>query len=219
MNEEELRAVIEQPAAKMKVELESGLADKLIDELGNQAGSLPLLEFTLLQLWEKHDKWYLTHQAYKEIGGLKQALAQYADGVLHPLSTKDKERAERIFIQLISPGEGTEDTKRQATRGEVGEDNWDLVHFLANKRLVVTGWDKKNECQTVEIIHEVLIREWGMLQKWIKSNRQFRIWQERLQFEVVKWENKQCSNDYLLGHDSLMCFFFFKQKTAYEILA
>ena len=204
MNREELRATIAQPAEKMKVQLESGLTDKLIDELGNQARSLPLLEFTLSLLWEKHYKWYLTHQAYKEIGGLKQALAQYADGVLHPLSTKDKERAERIFIQLISPGEGTEDTKRQATRGEVGEENWDLVHFLANKRLVVTGWDKKNKCQTVEIIHEVLIREWGMLQKWIKSNRQFRIWQERLQFEVVKWENKQCSNDYLLSGGALV---------------
>ncbi len=103
MNEEELRAVIEQPAAKMKVELESGLTDILVDELG-QAGSLPLLEFTLSLLWEKHEKWYLTHQAYREIGGLKQALAKYADGILNPLSAVEKEKAERIFIQLISPG-------------------------------------------------------------------------------------------------------------------
>ncbi|MEL6164806.1 MAG: hypothetical protein AAFR37_13945, partial [Cyanobacteria bacterium J06628_3] len=54
-------------------------------------------------------------------GGLEKALAKYADDILNQLSAVDKEKAERIFIQLISPGEGTEDTKRKATRGEVGK--------------------------------------------------------------------------------------------------
>ncbi|BAY84588.1 WD-repeat protein [Calothrix parasitica NIES-267] len=202
MKREELQAAIEQPAAKMKVELERGLTSKLIDDLGNQRGCLPLLEFTLLQLWEKHDKWYLTHQAYKEIGGLKQALVKYADGIINPLSAVEKEKAERIFIQLIRPGEGTEDTKRKATRGEVGENNWGLVEELANQRLVVTGWDKSNQQETVEIIHEALIREWGMLRGWIQSNRRFRIWQERLQFEVVKWD-KSRDEKYLLSGGNL----------------
>ncbi|MEM7579590.1 MAG: WD40 repeat domain-containing protein, partial [Cyanobacteria bacterium P01_A01_bin.80] len=203
MNREELRAVIEQPAAKMKVELEPGLTDRLIDDLGNQSGRLPLLEFTLFQLWQKHDKWLLTHEAYREIGGLEKALAKYASGVIHPLSDENKQKAEQIFIQLISPGEGTEDTKRKATRSEVGEDNWDLVEELASKRLIVTGWDETTQQQTVEMIHEALIREWGMLRGWIKNNRRFRIWQERLQFTVVKWESKQRDREYLLTGGNL----------------
>ena len=203
MKPEELQTAIAQPAALMKVELESGLTSKLIDDLGNQPGRLPLLEFTLSLLWEKHEKWYLTHKAYEEIGGLEKALAKYADGVLNPLSAVDKEKAERIFIQLIRPGEGTEDTKRKATRGEVGEDNWDLVEELADKRLVVTLWDGSSQQETVEIVHEALIREWGMLREWIQSNRRFRIWQERLQFEVVKWEDKKRDRDYLLSGGAL----------------
>ncbi|MEL7244150.1 MAG: CHAT domain-containing protein, partial [Cyanobacteria bacterium J06573_2] len=203
MKREELQAAIEQPAAKLKVELQEGLAKKLIDDLGNQPGRLPLLEFTLSLLWEKHDKWYLTHKAYAEIGGLEKALAKYADDILNQLSAVDKEKAERIFIQLISPGEGTEDTKRKATRGEVGEDNWGLVEELANQRLVVTGWDESSQQETVEIVHEALIREWGMLREWIKSNRRFRVWQERLQFEVVKWEDKKYNRDYLLSGGGL----------------
>ena len=202
MKREELQAAIEQPAAKMKVELEQGLTSKLIDDLGNRDGNLPLLEFTLSLLWDKHEKWYLTHKAYEEIGGLEKALAKYADGVLNPLSAADKEKAERIFIQLISPGEGTEDTKRKATRGEVGENNWDLVEELANHRLVVTGWDESNQQETVEIVHEALIREWGMLRGWIKSNRRFRIWQEQLQLEVVKWDKSRDEN-YLLSGGNL----------------
>ncbi|MEM6404689.1 MAG: hypothetical protein AAF757_31430, partial [Cyanobacteria bacterium P01_D01_bin.116] len=93
MHQEELRAVIEQPAALMKVELEPGLTDKLIDDLGNQPGRLPLLEFTLFQLWEKHDKWLLTHKAYKEIGGLEKALAKYASEIINSLSADNKEKA------------------------------------------------------------------------------------------------------------------------------
>ena len=190
MNSQELRAAIEKPAHKMKVELESGLTTKLIDDLGTKPGRLPLLEFTLSLLWDKHEKWYLTHQAYQEIGGLEKALAQYADSVLNLLSRVEKKQAEQIFIQLISPGEGTEDTKRVATYIEVGASNWNLVKLLADKRLVITGWDESNQQETVEIIHEALIREWGNLRLWIEGNREFRIWQERLKFDVREWENK-----------------------------
>ena len=198
MKRSELRAAIEKPAEKMKVELEQGLTSKLIDDLGKQPGRLPLLEFTLAQLWQKPDKWYLTHQTYEEIGGLDKALAKYADGILNALSTAEKQQAERIFIQLLRPGEGTEDTKRLATRAEVGEKNWNLVKSLADKRLVVTGWDEINQTETVEIIHEALIREWGTLREWIEFNREFRIWQERLKPDVREWENKKYDPEALL---------------------
>ncbi|GAB1543701.1 hypothetical protein NUACC21_63770 [Scytonema sp. NUACC21] len=188
MNSEELRDAIEEPAAKMKVELESGLTSRLINDLGNQLGRLPMLEFALTQLWSKQKNWYLTHEAYEEIGGLEKALANYADDVLNPLSVPDKEKAQRVFIQLVRPGEGTEDTRRVATRTEVGEENWDLVKRLADARLVVTGWDEIEKIETVEIVHEALIREWGTLREWIKANREFRIWQERLKPDVQEWQ-------------------------------
>ena len=198
MKHSELRAAIEKPAEKMKVELEEGLTSKLIDDLGHQPGRLPLLEFTLAQLWQKPSKWYLTHQAYEEIGSLEKALAKYADAVLNSLSAVDQKKAERIFIQLMRPGEGTEDTKRLATRREVGDNNWSLVKPLADKRLVVTGWDEIHQIETVEIIHEALIREWGTLRKWIERNREFRIWQERLKPDVWEWENKKYDPEVLL---------------------
>ncbi|MCC5619121.1 CHAT domain-containing protein, partial [Nostoc sp. CHAB 5836] len=189
MDKEELRDVIENPALKMKVELEEGLTSKLIDDLDNHPGRLPLLEFTLTQLWSKQKNWYLTHQAYEEIGGLEKALAKQADQVFNSLSAREKQQAERILIQLVRPGEGTEDTKRVATRKEVQEENWSLVKRLADERLVVTAWDEIEKIETVEIVHEALIREWGTLREWIEINREFRIWQERLKQEVRDWEN------------------------------
>ncbi|MEH2182775.1 nSTAND1 domain-containing NTPase [Nostoc sp.] len=194
MNREELRRSVEKPAQKMKVVFEEGLTDTLIRDLGNESGRLPLLEFTLMQLWLKPRKWFLTHEAYQEIGGLEKALANYADTVLDKLSEVDRKRAEKIFIQLVRPGEGTEDTRRVATRKEVGEANWDLVQKLADARLLVTGCDEtsENKEETIEIIHEALIREWGTFRQWIQDNREFRTWQERLRGAMQQWK---ISND------------------------
>lgn len=198
MDGEELRNAIEKPAFKMKVELQEGLTSKLINDVGNHPGRLPMLEFALTQLWSKQENWYLTHQAYEEIGGLEKALAKYADEVLKPLPKAEKQRTERVFIQLVCPGEGTEDTRRVATYNQVGGENWDLVRRLADARLVVTGWDETEEVETVEIVHEALIREWGTLRKWITSNREFRIWQERLKQDVRDWENSRKNPEALL---------------------
>ncbi|MBN4001435.1 CHAT domain-containing protein [Nostoc sp. LPT] len=205
MNREELRCAIEKPAQKMKVVFEEGLTDTLIRDLGNESGRLPLLEFTLMQLWLKPKRWFLTHEAYQEIGGLEKALANYADTVLDKLSEVDRKRAEKIFIQLVCPGEGTEDTRRVATRKQVGEANWDLVQQLADARLLVTGCDEtsENKEETVEIIHEALIREWGTFRQWIQDNREFRTWQERLKPNVREWQDHQYDSGRLLQEKPL----------------
>ncbi|GAA6617952.1 CHAT domain-containing protein [Scytonema sp. NUACC26] len=198
MDAEELRDAIEKPALKMKVELEEGLTSKLINDVGDRPGRLPMLEFALTQLWSKQENWYLTHKAYEEIGGLEKALAKHASFVLKNLSEEEKQQAQRVFIQLVRPGEGTEDTKCVATRNEVGKENWGLVKRLADERLVVTGWDETEKIETVEIVHEALIREWRTLREWITTNREFRIWQERLKQEMRDWENSDRNPEALL---------------------
>ncbi|GJD19179.1 WD-40 repeat-containing protein [Rivularia sp. IAM M-261] len=205
MESQELRDAIEKPAALMKVELQSGLTDKLIHDIGNHCnssgGRLPLLEFALTQLWTQQENFELTHQAYQEIGGLEKALAKYADMVLDELqlgNIENRNKTEKIFIQLVSPGSGIEDTRRVATRTEVGFKNWDLVQELATKRLLVTGRDETSGVETVEIVHEALIREWGTFRKWIENNREFRVWQERLKQDARSWEQNHKNPNSLL---------------------
>ncbi len=204
MDSEELRDAIEKPALKMKVELEEGLTSKLINDVGNHPGRLPLLEFALALLWSKQKNWYLTHKAYEEIGGLEKALAKHADEALKNLSEEEKQQAERVFIQLVRPGEGTEDTKRVAIRTEVGEENWGLVQRLADQRLVVTGWDAAEEIETVEIVHEALIQEWRTLRNWIATNREFLIWRNRLKGRLREWKATHSNEGMLLRSLSLV---------------
>jgi hypothetical protein len=191
MKAEEMQAAIELPAQKMGVKLEEGLRQRILDDVKQEPGNLPLLEFALTQLWEKQSRGQLTHQAYSEIGGVAKALSDHAEAVYDKLSEQEKKQVQRIFLQLVRPGEGTEDTRRVATRKEVGEECWDLIRRkdgLADVRLVVTGRNEATGEETVEVVHEALIREWGTLREWMESDRTFRTWQEQLRAAKRQWE-------------------------------
>jgi WD40 repeat protein len=200
MNREELQRAIEQPAQKLEVQLEAQLTQRILDDVGTEPGNLPLLEFALTRLWSLQQRRLLTHQAYDEIGGVKKALANHAEQVYQQLNTTQQQTAQRIFVQLVRPGEGTEDTRRLATRAEVGDENWGLVSYLAGytARLVVTGRDEKSGEDTVEVVHEALIREWLTLREWMNANRQFRVWQERLKVAMLEWKNSNHDSGALL---------------------
>ncbi|NMG09341.1 CHAT domain-containing protein [Brasilonema sp. UFV-L1] len=189
MNREELRAAIENPARQMQIRLEKELINKLIDDMDDQSGRLPLLEFALTQLWSKQTDGWLTHQSYNEIGGVEEALASHAETVYAQLSEVDRNRAQQVFMQLVRLGEGVEVTRRLATRDEVKSENWDLVRHLADARLVVTNRNESSGEETVEIVHEALIRSWGRLEGWIQVDGEFRYWQEQLRSLIRQWEN------------------------------
>jgi WD40 repeat protein len=187
MNRDELCEVIEQPAAKLQVTFEAGLVKRILDAVVDEPGNLPLLEFALTELWGRRNGHQLTHAAYEAIGEVQGALARYADQKYAQLSPQEQAQVRRIFIQLVRPGEGTEDTRRLATKAELGEERWALVHQLANTRLVVTSQDATRQ-ETVEVVHEALIRNWGELRKWITADRAFRTWQERLRTAMQQWQ-------------------------------
>ncbi|MCP4352922.1 MAG: hypothetical protein GY795_46320 [Desulfobacterales bacterium] len=198
MSEGELRDAIERPAEKSGIKLEPGLTDLILKGLGREPGNLPLLEFALTQLWEKQTYRQLTHDAYKEIGGVNKALACHADAVYAEFSLKEQYCVRRFFVQLVRPGEGTEDTRQVANREQVKPENWGLVARLADKRLVVTGRDEKTELETVEVVHEALIHNWKPLRKWMEEEREFRTWQERLRAGIRQWESSKYDKEALL---------------------
>ncbi len=196
MTYSELQATIEKPVELLGVTIEDKLTERILSEVN--PGNLPLLEFALTQLWAKQQDAQLTHAAYNEIGGVEAALAGYASEAYNQLNFEEKERAQQIFIQLVHPGLGTEDTRRVATSKEIGAENWDLVTRLADARLVVTGYDEKTNLETVEIVHEALIRNWGQLRDWMHRDRDFRHWQEQLRAAMLTWESSGCDEGALL---------------------
>jgi predicted Ser/Thr protein kinase len=187
MTREELGRAIEQPAGQQGVTFESGLVERILDDVGEEPGNLPLLEFALTALWEQQQGRLLSHSGYEVIAHVEGALTGHADEVFAALSPAEQAAARHIFIQLVRPGEGTEDTRRLALRQELDEADWQLVQKLADARLVVTGRDAAGN-ETVEVVHEALIRSWGRLRQWMQADRTFRAWQERLRAALRQWE-------------------------------
>ena len=202
MSREELQAAIEKPAAQMQVRLEHGLIQKLIYAVNEQPGRLPLLEFALTQLWSNQQEGWLTHQGYDQIG-VEEALANHAELVYARLNDGDQQRSQRIFIQLVQPGTGTDDSRRLATRDDVQPQNWDLVTHLASCRLVVTNRNESTGEETVEIVHEALIRSWKRLRIWMQLDGEFRLWQEHLRATKRQWKKSDQDEEALLRGKAL----------------
>jgi WD40 repeat protein/DNA-binding SARP family transcriptional activator len=186
MNREELRDAIEKPAEKSGAAFETGLVERILQDVGDEPGNLPLLEFALTLLWDRLDQGWMTHVAYEEIGLVDGALAQYAEEIFSGLDEDEKSLARRVFVQLIQPGVGTEDTRRVARRPDFSDDDWRIIQYLANQRLVVTGRDE-SMMGTVEVVHEALIRGWHRIQIWMNADRAFRTWQESLRAAMQGW--------------------------------
>jgi WD40 repeat protein len=187
MTRNELHMAIEKPAEMQGAALEPGLVERILDDVGEKPGNLPLLEFTLTQLWERQSDGWLTHADYEAMGCLEGALATYADQVYTDLDENEQELARHAFVQLVQPGEGTEDTRRIATHEELGDESWKLIQHLADKRLVVTGRDAQGR-EIAEVVHEALIQRWGKFHAWMNADRAFRAWQERLRGSLRQWQ-------------------------------
>jgi|GEM_PF-4744012 len=197
MNRSELLEVIVKPAEKLGVSFETGLVERILNDVENEPGILPLLEFALTELWNKRTGTQLTHEAYEAIGQVNGALANYADNLYQRLTVQEQEQGRKIFIQLVRPGEGTEDMRRLATKNELGSDNWSLVQKLADARLVVTSLNTAGQ-ETVEFVHEALIRNWRLLRQWLDENRELIKFERRIEEAAAEWRSSGKSQDFLL---------------------
>jgi hypothetical protein len=144
MSREELREAIIKPAGT--VSFESGLVETLLDEVTNRPGSLPLLQFALREMWSLQQGRCITRKAYDTISGVEGALARRAQTIFDTQTGNGRDdhavqRFQRLFLRLVTLGEGAEDTRRMVGRRELGEETWALAQRLADEdnRLVVTN--------------------------------------------------------------------------------
>jgi hypothetical protein len=87
---EMLRDAIASPARDLGVVVEPELTERLLADAAAEPGILPLLQETLMQLWDQRQDQTLTLDDYQALGdgersGLAIALAHRADAALRPL--------------------------------------------------------------------------------------------------------------------------------------
>ena len=201
MSEDELRLAIERPAELAGCALEQGLTDLLLQDVQGQAGALPLLEYTLLEIWNRRQGRRLTVAAYKELGGVQGGAGEAGRRGSQEVHRYGTEGLPADLPAADAAGEGTEDTKRRASFDELIASEAEratveeVVHKLADARLITTegretpaaagvqprGTEgsespalppgERQPPRYVEVAHEALIRGWTQLRQWIDADR------------------------------------------------
>lgn len=206
MGLEELRTVIEGPAALPEVELfyEESLVEALLLEMRGQPGALPLLQFTLDELFRRRSGDQLTLAAYRELGGVSGALAQQAEATYLGLASDDQRRLARaLFLRLIDPGATEQDTtRRRAALSELvlsdqrqTQGMQEVADAFVSARLLFT--DQIAGKPTIEVSHEALIREWKRLRDWLREAREDLPVLQRLSSDAAEWEQRKRPGDRL----------------------
>ncbi|MCP4545378.1 MAG: serine/threonine-protein kinase PknK, partial [bacterium] len=110
LSPEELEQAIVKPAAGSGLAVEPGLVATMAQDVGDQPGMLPLLQYALTELFERREGRTLMLTAYQESDGVTGALARRAEELYGSLDEAGQEAARQLFLRLITLGGGTSDT-------------------------------------------------------------------------------------------------------------
>ncbi|HEY0992321.1 MAG TPA: SpoIIE family protein phosphatase [Kofleriaceae bacterium] len=192
-----LRDVIAQPARNLGVAVEPELVERLLADAAGEPGILPLLQETLVELWDRRQGQALTLTDYQSLGdrersGLAVALSRRADATLRGFTPEQEAIARRILLRLVSFGEGRSDTRRQQPRSRlraVDDAPAELEHVLrrmvADRLLVIDEGDDREP--RVDLAHEVMITAWPTLAGWIHAWRTAEQRRRHLEQTAAQW--------------------------------
>ena len=208
MRSDELRSAIETPAKKAGLSFAPPeLIDQILSEVGTQEGRLPLLQFALKETWERREGSRLTAEAYTAVGGVIGAIEKTAEAAYDRLNDTQKDAARRLFLRLVTPGEGQEDTRARSLIPNDPQQLEVIKLFSDPKiRLLVTGLAPLQGAEragndgraTVEVAHEALIQRWPTLQTWVNANREKLRARAAILRAMAEWEENAEDDRFLL---------------------
>ncbi|MFF7161376.1 hypothetical protein ACFZBP_08290 [Streptomyces sp. NPDC008086] len=170
MTADELRDAVTKPAQAAGLLVERELTARIVEEVVDQPGGLPMLSHALLETWRRRKGRVLTLATYQAAGGVRGAIAATAEEVYEQLTEDQARTARRLLLRLVEPGRGTPDTRRPLTRDDLAE--WPdpevpkVVDRLARARLLTADEDG------VQLAHEALITCWPRLSGWLEQDRE-----------------------------------------------
>jgi len=203
-DDEALHAIVTEPAAGVGVGFEPGLVDRIIADVKDQPGALPLLEFALTELFEQRDSDLLTLEAYETSGGVLGALGRRAESIYTDLDDRGRDAARETFLRLVNVSEAGRDTRRRVRLSELERLGFTdvvlrgMLNAFGDHRLLTFDRDPITRGPTVEVAHEAILTEWPRLAAWIEEHREDLLLRSRLAAAVGDWETADRADAYLL---------------------
>jgi WD40 repeat protein/flagellar biosynthesis GTPase FlhF len=205
MTAQDLEEAIAKPAQQVGLEVQAGLIKQMVEDVQGSPGSLPLLQYTLTELWHEKTVRRLTLSEYNRLEGIKGALQKQADKVFQDFSEAEQKVAKHIFLGLTHWEEGTVYTRRWLRKQELITTEYTeelvdrAIEKLVKARLVVTDQlqarGETGKETVIDVAHESLIRHWPKLEGWLKKHQEMLEDKRPINFEAREWVKKGKSRD------------------------
>lgn len=164
--------VIEGPAQLAGLELETGLTQLMLADAATD-DSLPLLAFTLRELWEHDGKQgRLSVATYRDaLGGLNGAIARAAEAVVSAatLSPQQERDLRTAFLAMVRINDAGQYMRQPARWADLPAEIAPLLERFVAARLLVASSQEKE--RIVEVAHEALFRVWRRARDWLDADR------------------------------------------------
>jgi tetratricopeptide (TPR) repeat protein len=200
--------VINRPAQAAGLSFGIGPSGRRLDHIlredayRDRGNALPLLQFTLYELYQRRSARELTYAAYEQLGGLAGSVSTTADAVLKTEAVDDR-AVSHLFRGLVTVDEFGGASRRYAPIAELARDPEQkrLLLRLVAARLCVT--DQREGQSVVAFAHEALLRTWPALLEWLKEETSLLKARELAERECRLWEARNRSSDWLATRDKL----------------
>lgn len=210
----QLRRAIEDSARTAGLYFQRGLVDTLLDHAGDEPGILPLIQYTLRQLFNERNGRWLTADAYHTLlGGVRGVIATRAEAALARLKDNpnlDPKQAEpivrRILLRLVQVSENSPPTRQEVVKQEFfwasdTEEQRALIEaglqLLIQERLLTSDKDEASDSVRINLAHEVIIKSWKRLADWVDESMEDLLTRRRVEEAAREWE-KSDRDDSLL---------------------
>ena len=204
LSQQSITSVIREPAKVAGMSVDDELIEKIKEDL-TTTDALPILALCLNELYHKHKKsGHLTLSHYENLtengtNPLENIIKEKANEAIKAFKDDNKVllALKSAFIpHLIRVNSENEYIKRVAKLAELPEEAHKVIESLVKQRLLITKNIEDEEF--VEIAHEALIREWVLLQEWLKDEHNFLIGKSKLERSLLQWKEKNKPNNALL---------------------
>ncbi|WP_158851900.1 serine/threonine-protein kinase [Saccharothrix deserti] len=181
-----LRQAIVSPARDFGVDVEPGLPERMIadlgvrGEIGYDPGALPRLAHALRESWNHRDGPVLTLAAYRRAGGIDGAVSRTAEEIHSALDPAGRQALRTILLRLVSVLDDGAVVRRRVDPGEFAAQRHVLDRLIAARLVTVDGTGAR-------LSHEALFTAWPRLRDWIEEDRAGLVQHRRFTDAVRVW--------------------------------
>ncbi|SNY53952.1 AAA ATPase domain-containing protein [Arsukibacterium tuosuense] len=177
-----------------------GLDEILMQEAASNPDALPMLQYTLQQLYlQRSEDNKLLLSVYHALGGIEGAIGKNAEQAINRLRKAEQDSLPQVLSLLVTLREDEQSiTSRSARLQQLDTDaERALVNTMIEQRLFVSHLQHGEPC--FSIAHEALLRRWPRATAWIAEHFDSLSVKSRLLHLSQRWRSEQYNSAYLLA--------------------